>query len=193
MRIVDKIVTPSSDTVVTLDLLKDHLKISGTDEDLLLTAYLKAAQGYLETFTGRQFLPATWSLLMCDFPGCRVELIHPPVDESSITVSYYDSANNLQTLDPAEYTLYPAADRGKPFILFDGSMPAVYDRPDAVVVRYSAGYTVVPDEISVAVLLQAASIYENRQDEVSGNSYGSVTLINGTSKNIIYPYKVLTC
>lgn len=187
--VTDKLITPNGTLVVSLADFKQHLRwdASETSEDTVMTAYLTATQEQAQLFTGRQFLNSTWQLLIDTFPG-HVSLSKTPF--SSLTsVKYYDSNDQLQTLDPSEYKVKDGGTYGFTSIYFDGNIPSVYDKPDAVVIEYVAGYgslaADVPEPIKVAIMLTAASYFENRTNEVTG----SINQIMYGGQQLLYPYK----
>jgi uncharacterized phiE125 gp8 family phage protein len=73
-----------------------------------------------------QRVAATQKVLLRRGPIIRVE-----------SVSYYDAANALQTLDSG---VYYVTDEQVPELCLTVSAPSTYDRPDAVRVSYVAGY-----------------------------------------------------
>jgi hypothetical protein len=73
-------------------------------------------------------------------------------------------------------------------IEFIGNMPTLYNKRNAVSIEYNAGYTVVPPPIKTAILMQVATMYENRQNEVVGTTSA---VINFGSQQILYPYKMM--
>lgn len=94
---------PSTEPVTLPDVLA-AIGYEDNDKDSLVNSYIAAARQYCEDFTNRQFVTATWTLTLDRFPS-SVGVIHlprPPL--SSITsITYLDSAGDLQTLDAADY------------------------------------------------------------------------------------------
>ena len=54
---------------MSLTEAKLHLRVEVTDDDALITALISAARQYAETLTQRQFVTATWKLVLDSFPG----------------------------------------------------------------------------------------------------------------------------
>lgn len=190
MKVTDKLVTPNTTLLVSLTDFKQHVNwdYSDASQDNVMTAYIKAATTQAELYTGRQFLTATWSILLNGFPS-KVAITKSPVSSIS-SVKYYDSENELQTLDSAEYNIEDGGTYDLHSILFDGSIPSTYDKPGSVVIEYVAGYgalpSAVPDPIRVAVMIQAANYFANRESEQTGTT--SVSLLYGCHQ-LLFPYK----
>ena len=154
-----------SETPVDLALLKEHLRLSSTDQANVLPLYLDAAVAWVETYTGRPLMRQTWRVTLPEFyERTWLPYAAPLVAVSSIT--YYDTANASQTLASSVYT---APTDGEPACLrlaYGQTWPSAYSREDAVTVTYTAGYaeaTSVPAPLRQAVLLLAGHFYENRE------------------------------
>lgn len=191
IEVTDKLITPNSTLLVSLVDFKQHINWDSTDtsQDTVMTAYIKAATEQAQQYTGRQFLNATWDLLLRVFPS-KVTLPKCPVSAVSF-VKYYDQDNALQTLAATEYKVKDGGFDGFHSIEFyGGQIPGVYDKPDAVIIEYVAGYgsatTSVPDPIKVAVMIQAANYFANRESEQTGTT--STSLLFGFHQ-LMFPYK----
>lgn len=154
-----------TDTPIDVALLKEHLRISSSDQANVLPIYLDAAVAWVETYTGRPLMRATWR---ATGPGFYARLWLPyAAPLGAVTgVTYYDTANAQQTLASSVYTV-PADEEPASLLLASGqSWPSVYDREDAVSVTYTVGVTdaaTVPAALRQAVLLLAGHFYENRE------------------------------
>ncbi|MBI1347240.1 hypothetical protein GC163_13245 [bacterium] len=156
-----KLITQSSDLPVSLTDIKAHLVIEHTADDTRLTALAWAAVLYIEKETNRSFTANTYDLILSGFAD-RIYLPMPPL--ASITsVTYYDTDNQLQTLDSADYYLITGRWR-QAYIEPVTSYPATYSRPDAVTVRFVTG--AANDEMfKLAVKLLVGHWNENREGQ----------------------------
>ena len=95
------------------------------------------------------------------FPDC-FELRYRPV--SSITsITYYDSSNALQTWSSSNYQ--SDLTQGEIYYAYNATLPSTYDRLDAVIVTYVAGYSsqsTVPEKFKQMMKLQLAYAFERR-------------------------------
>ena len=166
MRVTDKLVTEAAGSVVTLSELKEHLRWPSTDtsEDTTMNRKLNAAIGDFKDFTGRPILAETWRMLFDTFES-QVTLSKAPVDTATIVVKYYDEDNALQTLSSSEYKIIDGGDMGMTTILFDGNIPSIYDKPQAVYVDYEAGWDTVPARVVAGILEMAADYFEYRSSD----------------------------
>jgi len=158
------LITPPSDTPVSLSEVKGHCRVDHNDDDAVLEALLAAAVDHLDGWTGilgRCIVSQTWRQ---DFPsfGC-MRLALGPV-KSIASVTYYDADNAQQTLSSDIYTLLTGPLGDYVVLKPDQSWPEHYSRPDAVSVTYEAGAEPedVPAAIKAAILLLVAHWYENR-------------------------------
>lgn len=168
-------VTAPTVTPVTLAALKEHLRLTGTDEDSPLAIYLGAATAWVEDFTRRCVINRTLKLTLDLFPYLgQIELPRPNV--SSVTfVKYYNTDGTLTTLSADDYWTVLNEPSGPGLIILKSSAdwPDLQeDRPRAVEVTFVAGYgaatTDVPDDVRQAVMLLAAHLFENRVPIITG-------------------------
>lgn len=162
------IVTPPAAEVVTVADFKAHSPIDFDDDDAIIGHYVSAATEMVDAEygeLGRALITQSWSLTMPIFPTCgRFDLPVSPV-QSVTSIAYYDSDNTEQTLSVDAYRMTVLPDRARVDLVAGYSWPATYDRADAVIVTYVAGYggaTDVPGGIRQAIRLTAAHWYENR-------------------------------
>ena len=159
---------------VSLAELKDHCRVDYDTDDELLSALIVDATDHVEQVTGLSLVSKTVDYYADAFPYGDNPIVLPfPPLVSVTSVTYYDSADTLQTWDSAEYTvdtnpqyyglIYPAR---------QSSYPSARIYPSSVIVEYVAGYTDsgsgdpadnVPESLKLAVKLLAAHFYENRE------------------------------
>ena len=143
------LVTPPTDTPVSLDEAKVHLRVDSDDEDTLIMSLISAATGHLDGFTGilgRCIMLQTWSQEYEAASGDLVLPIRPVSRVVSVTGGF------------SEYRFLKDG-RGHFLRLNDGaSWPA-----GAVVVEFEAGYSEVPAPLHSAMLLHIGTMYEHRE------------------------------
>src|SRR5690606_38541579 len=162
------IMAPTAEPV-SIDVLKDHLKVDHNDEDELLMTYLKSAREWAEGYTRRALLTQTLEMVLDDFPlTFSLALMRPPL-QSVTSVKYYDKDNVEAT-----WTDYEVDARSEPGQIHFNSMPGTaLLESGGVVVRYVAGYgndpALVPSPIVQGILMTVAHRYENRETINVGN------------------------
>jgi uncharacterized phiE125 gp8 family phage protein len=171
---------------VTLPEVYAHLRLDASgsplthpDDDLLATL-IQAAREDCEAATRRAFVEQTVRLVLASFVNpygdgatVAIELRRPPFIEV-VAVRYYDAANELQTLDPANYVVADAA--VVPVLRPVSSWPTHYTREDAVQIEYTVGYAPegspptdytanIPARIKQAVLIGVQLSYDELAPE----------------------------
>jgi uncharacterized phiE125 gp8 family phage protein len=166
MEVTDKLITAAEGTAVTLLEFKQHLRWPSDDgsEDVNMNRKLNAAIDDFKDFTGRPLLTESWRMLFDTFPS-KITLSKAPVDTESIVVKYYDEDDNLQTLSSDEYKIIDGGQMGMTSIKFDGNIPSVYDKPQAIYIDYDAGWDTIPDKVVAGILEQASDYFEYRASD----------------------------
>ena len=165
------LVSGPASQIFDLTDIKDHLRISSSDEDTYLTFLIKAATAYLDGYTGqlgRCLINQDWKLQFEDWPNSNGRLRLPFPDVSNVVVKYFDTENAEQTVSE---TLYQIIEDHRSSILCfsdDFTEPSVFDdRQDAVQITLTAGYgadkTFVPEAIRHGMLLLIGHWFENRE------------------------------
>lgn len=195
-----KLITPPSEYPVLRDeLAKVHIKVDGTDEDALLDTYIGAAVELVEDCIQRQLMQATWELqLTCWDVDCNgyIRLNKAPL--VSITSVKYDPADGGSevAINPAEYQVDTTSVPGR--IRFIGNLPSVADKPNAIRIRFKAGYgadaadaaaqrTAVPSRAKTGILRAVGDFYAFRQDEQSGQY---TSKLSNSIENFLNPLRL---
>jgi uncharacterized phiE125 gp8 family phage protein len=150
---------------ISVSELKAHLRVDSTDEDALIGTLLDAAVQHVDGYSGvlgRALVTQTWTQDFDDWDDLCLALA--PI--SSVTVTYYDTANAQQTLSAPIYSLL--AGPAGPYIKLNWGQvfPNLFGREDAIRVTMVAGYgaaTTVPAPIKAAIMLLAGHWYANRE------------------------------
>ncbi len=174
-----RIYTAPASEPVTVAEAKSRLRITTTDEDTDIGTLITQAREMAEAECQRALITQTLTLTMDDFPryyreGRRddyatyfdrsIRLPRPPL--VSVThVKYYDGDGVQQTVDAATYSVATGGEPGRIAPLSAGYWPAVqYLRPEAVEVRYVAGYgnaASVPAAAKAAILIIMAALRDD--------------------------------
>jgi len=182
-----RLVIPSVNLPVGVSTAKEHLKITGNDEDALIESYLKAAIQRCEDYRQSCIMSAQYELYARTWPGSLcMNLQKSPVSAIN-SVKYYDEDNNLQTVSSSLYRLQDF--RVPARLEFDSTfdMPDLHDREYPVIVNFQAGYlgaSAVPSTLKHAILLELGTLHEIRQTETMGNGLTVIQMKNA-SMNMI--------
>lgn len=174
-----KIATAATALPVTLTEAKAHLRVDFSTDDTLITTLIWVATEYAEKRLGRALTSQTWDLYFDSFEEALEEdedydsiyIPYPPLQSISY-IKYYDTDNVLQTWSSANYDVDIISEPGEVVLTSSASVPGTYDRPNAVNIRFVAGYgsasTYVPETIRAAIKLLISHFYENREGIVTG-------------------------
>lgn len=167
---------------LTNDLILDHhLKSAHAEAELDYIEHLRRVsvrEG--EQITGRSFLPQWWTLVMNRFPLGAIVLPKPPFADV-VTITYTDPDGAAQTMDSSPPSFQQVAPSGpharKGYLLpLEGeTWPTTLATPEAVRIRYKAGYPVgetegafaeLPEDLMQARLIAIAEMHKQRSESV---------------------------
>jgi uncharacterized phiE125 gp8 family phage protein len=172
------LVTAPAVEPISLTEAKAHLRVSHSNDDTLISMYIRAAREYVEGehgFLGRALVTQTWRLTLDEFPTNEIKIPLPPL-QSVVNVYYDDSDGNEQTVDSDLYYVDTASEPG--WVVPVAIWPTPLDAINAVRIDFIAGYLPttdsppdlagnVPFNIKAAMLLMIADWMENREETSS--------------------------
>lgn len=200
MRREWKVVTAATTTPVSLQEAKDHVYVTTDNYNEDVKRKLAEAVDYVQRrVPGHvQLSQATYDLVLDEFPDGgdddRITLTPGPVKSvswikyynSSGTLTLYGSSNGSTASSTSYYFVAPTDDPGYVVPAFGVTWPATRDRPDAVTVRYVAGYasqSAVPSAYKAAIKLKFEELWDASRvdaaktkdaiDSLVGGFYGS--------------------
>ncbi len=186
------LVTAPTTEPVRLADLQQHLRVDDTNSDALLANYLRVARQYVENCTRRALITQTWDATFDDgWPMVdgvhRIDLPMQPV-QSVTSVTYVDDSGATQTLATNQYVLRDTGPDNLAYIApaYGVSWPGVRTQPQAVTVRYVAGYgtaTAVPDSLRVAIMLHVELLFDR--------NVTARELLEHARDSLLMPYRVV--
>ena len=158
---------PSSEPV-TLAETKLYIRVDHNELDAAITEMIVAARAAAETFSGKQFLDATYVYKVNGFPhsalvDSRLLLPRTPVDSVS-SVTYLDTNGDSQTLATSVYEVDTSSLPGRIRLKVDQTWPNTQLHPEVVTITFVAGYGTasdVPGAIKLAIKMIVADIMEH--------------------------------
>ena len=162
---------------VTLDELKDHLKIINDYEDSILESLIKIAREVIEKETNRSFVQQTLLLTFNGWPVFPIELRRPPLISIS-KIEYKTKEGDLQEWDPLNYIVDDLSFIPEVYLSGEAVLPNYELYPtNNILVTYLAGYTSegndytynIPEIYKHAIKLLAGEWYGIREEVVMGN------------------------
>jgi uncharacterized phiE125 gp8 family phage protein len=183
---------------VTLTEVKALLRISGSDDDTMLTQFIAAATDYAERFLSRKLITQTVKLHLDSFYNNKkyeeiypfgvwnnqfIYLPYPPIISIS-SVKTFSVDNTEATLSSAAYSL--DAKSGRLYMNSGYSWPVGLRAVDAIHITYVCGYGAaadVPQSIRFAIMNHVAQMYECRAmceaNPITKGMMASYRLIDG--------------
>lgn len=148
--------------LVTLPEAKAHLRVTGTAEDALIAALITAASDFIGESSGRVLALETWKIMCPGFLG-TVKLPKSPL--IAITeIGYNDTAGAALTANLSDFSTIIGDDWGYICPKSGKSWPTSDTaRLDGASITFTAGYSVLPDALRMAVLLMVGHYYVNRE------------------------------
>lgn len=183
-----RLLVAPTETPVTLDEAKAHLRETDVEQDAQIEAFLKGAVSMLDGrdgILGRALCTQTWDLLLDCFPATSAIGIPLPPLQSVTSVTYVDPDGATQTMPSGDYIVDTASDPGVLALAFGKSWPSVRLQRNAITIRFVAGYgaaAAVPPAIKDAIKLL---IGERHKDREGGAPF------NAAADNLLFPFKVL--
>lgn len=176
---------------VTVSEAKEHLRVDGNFEDVLITSLIVTSRLHVEAALGLALLQQDWKLVLDAWPkDGAVKLPLRPV--SAVTdVSVFDAEGATVSVPSSDYVVDVASSPAR--LAPKGSgWPNPGQRLNGIEIAFRAGYgaaaTDVPAPIRQAVLLLVAHWYENREPIAIGSS--SVAIPESVSQ-LLKPYRMV--
>lgn len=195
-----RLITAPSVEPLSLAEVKEHLRVSSTDEDTKIAMCIAAARSHVEGpygFLGRALVTQTWELVLDTFPTNEIKIPLPPLQSVS-SIKYDDAAGDEQTVDTADYSVDDVSQPGW-VVPSTSGWPTTFEGVNAVRVRFVAGYDAddsvsppdltanIPADIKAAMLLHIGSMFEHREQVIVGQT--AVALPWG-AEQLLRPYRM---
>lgn len=190
-----KIITAPETEPITLEEAKDHLRVTATDEDTLITSIITVSREIAESFTHRALASQTLEYIIDDFPEEVITLPMPPV-ESIESIKYKNSEGVETTWDSSKY-IFLDSEPAKIVPAYGEVFPSFVPYPiGAVKIRYVAGYKkegddpniIIPEAIKQAILLLIGHYFENREILLERGHIPKT--IPFSAEALLYSYKI---
>ena len=188
---------------IDAEAMKDFLRVSGTDEDTLISALIVGARRQAEQFLGRSLMTQTWTMYLDFWPrvsaggwwdgvrdgaitdlsqGARQLDIPKPPLQSITSVKTYDDADVATTFASSGYFVDATSEPGRIVLRAGQAAPTGVRVANAIEVIFVSGYGAegddVPEDIVEGIKRMVSHLHENRGDEpdVAMKSSGAASL-----------------
>jgi|APGre2960657373_1045057.scaffolds.fasta_scaffold07725_9 uncharacterized phiE125 gp8 family phage protein len=172
-----KITAQPQSEPITLAEAKDWLKIHPDvlEDDDLIRGLISAARNWAEKGTGRILITQTVVEVWDEWQRC-FDLSVGPLNSSTVTFEYRNSAGTYVTLASTDYTVDDVSEPGRVMLKNNISLSTfggMLSFPNIVKITYNAGKDTaleIDANIKTAMLLQIGLMYENREDMPLGKN-----------------------
>lgn len=173
----ERITAPSFEPITVAEA-KAHCRETSSAWDAVFPTIIGAARERAEIELGRGLMLQTWE---CSVDGFEEAVrLWPTKVLAIVSVTYIDTEGNAQVLAADQYALDNESVPGWIKPAYGLTWPATRDVMNAVTVRYRVGYvddaaeatqrSAVPFAIKQWMLVQIATLYENREQLITGTS-----------------------
>lgn len=172
---ISQLTYPTS-TIISLQEAKDHLRVTGTDEDSLIMDCVKAATNHIESYTNQIFQSVTFCAYY-DYlePYKCLEIWKYPISAIS-SIKYLNTSGVETTLDN---TTYSTDLTDSPARIYLTSTPSTQrDKLNVWRIYFTAGYSnrdLINAELLGWVKIFTAFYFQTRQPEYTGMSVNEVS------------------
>lgn len=151
---------------VSLDDAKNHVSVHHDRDDTLIDGKIKAAIAYLDGpdgYLGAAIAPQKWRWKTGAFNDLMRFPLGPVLTIEA--VSYLNDAGGTTTVDPADYYLF--GDSEGPYLRPVDAWPTdIRSRDDAVMIDFTAGRLIIPENLKSAALILVGQLYMHREQDV---------------------------
>lgn len=168
------LVTGPQQEPVSLDDIKNHLRVDITNDDELIMAYMLAARESIEAISNHRLVDQTWDIWMDAFPGSVVYRMPRSLTplQSVTHVKYWTAADVETTFDSSNYVVDTYAKQGQIILQSTAAWPGdVLREVNGVNIRVVVGFgddADVPERYKQAIKLLVGHWYENREQVIVG-------------------------
>ena len=175
----------SYDSVISVSDLKEHLRVTHSDEDTLIGAYRDAAITFIEAYCNTRLIGGTVKFRASGF-SAQIELPIGPVTRVTSIQYRTAKAGTLLTLDAREYSVER---HRQPAVVRFVSVPSTAPEEVAPVeITADVGHATTPKSLVHAVRLLVGHFYEHRQAAEAA----SIREVPMGLYSLINPYRVVS-
>jgi len=177
-----KIISPPTAEPISLTEAKLHLRVDHTDDDALITSLIKTAREYCERFQRRTYMATAYQMKLDTWQDV-LRLPLPPLWRIS-SITYVDSAGDVQTLGTTVYEIDTHAEPGEVRLDYNQSWPAHRSDHHAITVNYTCGYSTTFTAAATDTCTPSGRVFTDTQRVRVHNKDG--TLPTGLSADTDY-------
>lgn len=179
------LITAPTGQLFTLDEAKRHLRVDDAVDDARINNLITSARRWVEDYTRRATLNATWQLYLDFFPAV-IELPFPPLASvTAASFTYVDGDGNSTQVPTATYTVDADAEAGRIYEAYEQTWPTPRVVEKAITVEFVAGYGTAATDVPPAMIEAAYLWLENQFDHA-----GTSNTLRDAAQSLLDPYAV---
>ncbi|MCD2347189.1 head-tail connector protein [Clostridium guangxiense] len=162
-----KIITPPVIEPITLDEAKQHLRIVGSDDDIILLSMIKQAREFCEDFQNKKYITQILELVLDSFPDDNYISFDSSSPVQNVeSVKYYDTYGKELIFDSNNYIVDTDSFVNRIVLGYCKLWPTIVLQPiNAVRIRFTAGFgdkaEAVPETVKWAMILHMKLLYDD--------------------------------
>lgn len=161
-RLKLKVITPPATEPLTLSEAKSYLRISGTDDDTIMSSLIAQAREYCEGYQGRKYITQTLEAFLDRFSCGSIEFRDCSPVQSITSITYTDKDGRDATIAAADYNFDEVSFVNKIDLAYGKTWPAVELKPtNGIKITFVAGYKTVPESVKWAMVLHMKLLYDD--------------------------------
>jgi uncharacterized phiE125 gp8 family phage protein len=154
---------------ITLAEAKDHMRVTTTGDDSVISFELTDARVWLEKEMGVQMISCGWAGYLDAFPDkTYIEIPLFPITGVQAVEYFAPDGTSYTTLSTGTYIFDEFHIPPRIYLAPNGSWPSTEDRVNAVKITFNAGFNTaadVPDNWKRALKMLLLNIHDHRGDE----------------------------
>ncbi len=164
---------------VALDELRDHVRVEHNEEDAYLSALIPVSRSAAERYIDGIISDRSFTLYMANFEEF-ITLPMRPLQVDSVVIAYTDDDDIEQNITNDNLLVDWGVFSAKVMPVWGESWPVVKDGKDKVRVTFTSGFAAaegsVPPDIKHAIMMIAATLYDQREDHTAAVELKNVPL-----------------
>lgn len=188
----------AANALVELQVAKQHLSVTGESEDGLIEAMINRASKLCEAHTGRRLKQVTFTnLRLTGRAWPRIPLRASPVKVTDpVTVSVDGTAQTVWKVeadgDPAGFDVRlgaydPEGGRGPDHLYRSSGWAGT--GPDNVLLTYTGGFAIVPDDVQLACLYVVQKLFRDAKRQLAevvnvSGPFGSTSILDNAMPRV---------
>lgn len=188
------LVTGPTGTFLSLDDVKEHLRVDHDASDGLIQSLIYAATAQVENITNRKMVTQTWKAYADEWPTAFFTLPYGNL-QAVTSVSYTLEDGTVNTLDISRYIVDSASDPGRLLLSPNQDWPTDTLYPsNPIEIEFTCGYGSsgnidVPEPIMIASMVLIGDMYAHRESRVIGPNF-KYTEVPGYITSMIQSYRL---